>query len=824
MLAISIFSPLAVGLVLLVILMVVGASVAALIIWLIKRGKQPAAAPRVPNQPQRTCPQCGAPLAADAPEGLCPQCLLKVALDSRADAAGSTVDVPPGHLAPTTLKPEQTWGATPPDPKELGKLFPKLEILELIGRGGMGAVYKARQPALDRLVALKILPPESGRDQAFAERFVREARALAKLSHPNIVAVYDFGKAGDFFYFVMEFVDGVNLRQMEQAGKRTPAEALAMIPKICDALQFAHEEGVVHRDIKPENILVDKKGRVKIADFGLAKLLGKAPSDVTLTRSGQAMGTLNYMAPEQMEKPLTVDHRADIYSLGVVFYEMLTGELPLGRFAPPSQKAQIDVRLDEVVLKTLEKEPERRYQHVSEVRTDVEKISSTFMPHPPQAAPLPEVRPNRRMLWRRVRLLATLVVWTSLIVGAFAYLVPLIWNDWWPWEFKEYRETSLEPQSRAYTVSLRVERKVYMWGQHYDRPIFRQPWTGTALIDLPSRRAAVTLEYDSLHEHWRWDPPINGISTGGPSFDPKDRFVGLIKAAGVDTAKPGVLEEAAELVRLVRDGATGVMPGGTRAEDFPSLAGGTKIGLFTAHGSSGSGLTIGAGAIGPVDSHLVALILVLLIWTPGLVTIMRRHRRWVAAAGEPEQRYRFGAVGSRVALLCLLGAIASMLGPWVEIPSGLRYGVHFGALDNWYGTASVLTILVLGLYCFVTEFLSVGRFWQPRLMIAAGAVLLAATGVLFWELSSPATEQAGLVTSAGHSAGVYDVGRWGWGKSAVARSLEQHSGGGLWVAFVTGLALLVLGCVSILRARRRRAGATPPSSNVLMAQTQESQP
>jgi serine/threonine-protein kinase len=185
----------------------------------------------------------------------------------------------------------------------------------------------------------------------------------------------------------------VNLRQTLQAGKLEPRQALAIVPQICDALQYAHDEGVVHRDIKPENILIDKKGRVKIADFGLAKLLrpGEGPgvrgSPYTLTGSHQIMGTPHYMAPEQMERPQTVDHRADIYSLGVVFYEMLTGELPLGRFPSPSQKVQVDVRLDEVVLRSLEKEPERRYQQASEVKSDVEQISQS---PPPPASPAAE--------------------------------------------------------------------------------------------------------------------------------------------------------------------------------------------------------------------------------------------------------------------------------------------------------------------------------------------------------------------------------------------------------------------------------------------------
>src|SRR5439155_1048135 len=176
---------------------------------------------------------------------------------------------------------------------------------------------------------------------------------------------------------------GLSLRQLLQQKKIEPEQALAIVPKICEALQFAHEQGVVHRDIKPENVLLDKQGRVKIADFGIAKIVGGDGGRTNLTGEEQVIGTPHYMAPEQVEKPQTVDHRADIYSLGVVFYEMLTGELPLGRFAPPSQKVQVDVRLDEVVLHALEKEPGRRYQHASQVKTAVENIAA----HPSQAPP-----------------------------------------------------------------------------------------------------------------------------------------------------------------------------------------------------------------------------------------------------------------------------------------------------------------------------------------------------------------------------------------------------------------------------------------------------
>jgi tRNA A-37 threonylcarbamoyl transferase component Bud32 len=307
------------------------------------------------------CPKCGAPLPADAPAGLCPQCLLKQSLEPGDSRVGdSTAGYEGGFAAP--------------EPAELARHFPQLEILEFIGKGGMGAVYKARQKQLDRIVALKILPPEVGRDPAFAERFGREARALAQLNHHNIVDVYDFGAADGLFYLTMEFVDGTNLRELIRGGGLEPAQALAIVPQVCEALQFAHDEGVVHRDIKPENILINRRGQVKIADFGLAKLLGKLPEGATLTGTRQVMGTPHYMAPEQMQGSHEVDHRADIFSLGVVFYEMLTGQLPIGRFEPPSRRVQVDVRLDEVVLRTLEADPQRRYQQASEVKTDVQMI------------------------------------------------------------------------------------------------------------------------------------------------------------------------------------------------------------------------------------------------------------------------------------------------------------------------------------------------------------------------------------------------------------------------------------------------------------------
>jgi hypothetical protein len=321
------------------------------------------------------CPSCGKPLPTDLPLGLCPECLLKSGFET-GDAAEATARA----------------GFAPPRVEDLRALFPQLELLELVGRGGMGAVYKARQPALDRLVALKILPPAISGEPGFADRFSREARALARLQHPRIVTVYDFGLAGTLHFLLMEYVDGPNLREVQRSARRAPAQALRIVSEICEALQFAHDRGVVHRDIKPENVLLDREGHVKITDFGIAKMFGPNVRTAMVT-SGDVVGTPHYMAPEQIERPGDVDHRADIYSLGVVFYELLTGELPLGKFAAPSSRVQVDVRLDEVVLRTLEKEPARRYQQASHVKTQVEGIAAGSPVEPPALGP---ARPSRR--------------------------------------------------------------------------------------------------------------------------------------------------------------------------------------------------------------------------------------------------------------------------------------------------------------------------------------------------------------------------------------------------------------------------------------------
>lgn len=347
--------------------------------------------------PDHTCPQCGAPIPEGAPHGLCPRCVY-----ARALAPTVAGEAPPPAV---------------PDLAQVRAAFPHLDILGLLGVGGMGSVFKARQPQLDRTVALKILAGEAAVQPGFSERFQREAQALARLSHPHIVTVHDFGKveaplvpATDasasvapqtFYYLLMEYVDGVNLRQLLQTRRLTPKEALSIVPPVCEALQCAHDHGIVHRDIKPENLLIDKSGTVKIADFGIAKMIqnGHAAPSAEAAGKGAAatlsFGTPDYAAPEQHEAGAALDHRADIYSLGVVLYEMLTGERPKDKIEPPSKRVQVDIRIDEIVLRALERSPELRFATAAEFRTRVEAIAAdgitkrrTAPPREPEPKPI----------------------------------------------------------------------------------------------------------------------------------------------------------------------------------------------------------------------------------------------------------------------------------------------------------------------------------------------------------------------------------------------------------------------------------------------------
>jgi uncharacterized protein YndB with AHSA1/START domain/tRNA A-37 threonylcarbamoyl transferase component Bud32 len=266
-------------------------------------------------------------------------------------------------------------GFHPPSPAELSTRLPNLEVNEILGHGGMGVVYKGRQPLLERNVAIKVVRPDLLSDPESQRRFVAEARALAKLEHPYIVTVYDFGKAGDLYYLVMQYVEGASLRSRIAGKTVSQRDVLDFIPQVGEALQHAHDNGIVHRDVKPENVLVDDRNRVRLVDFGLAKLFGaRAAAD---SSDSTVAGTLGYMAPEQIAMPDKVDHRADIYSTGVVCYEMLTGQLPGGDYSPPSSRGATDPGFDPIVLKALEKDRERRYQRALDFNSAFKVLSRT---------------------------------------------------------------------------------------------------------------------------------------------------------------------------------------------------------------------------------------------------------------------------------------------------------------------------------------------------------------------------------------------------------------------------------------------------------------
>lgn len=284
----------------------------------------------------------------------------------------------------------------PPTLDEMQAMLPQYQFISLLGRGGMGAVYKAVQVSLDRPVAIKVLPGDLVMDEdvQFAERFKNEARTMARMNHPSIVNVFDFGETQTgLLYIVMEFINGTDVAQLILSqGRLTPEYALAITEHVCDALNYAHRSGIVHRDIKPANILINMEGAVKVADFGLAKANDAAVSG-GLTKTNMAMGTPDFVAPEAFIPGFALDGRADLYAIGVMLYQMLTGEVPRGMWTMPSQRIGSDPRFDAVIAKAMQTDRELRYQTASEIHQDLHSILTTPLGIPQQPARQPSAAP-----------------------------------------------------------------------------------------------------------------------------------------------------------------------------------------------------------------------------------------------------------------------------------------------------------------------------------------------------------------------------------------------------------------------------------------------
>jgi beta-lactam-binding protein with PASTA domain/tRNA A-37 threonylcarbamoyl transferase component Bud32 len=263
----------------------------------------------------------------------------------------------------------------------------RYQLVNHIARGGMAQVYLAHDLLLDRPVALKVLFPELSVDRAFVERFRREAKAAANLTHPNIVSIYDWGQGENTYFIVMEYVDGRTLSSILRESALDPVRAAAIGADVAAALDFAHRRGVIHRDVKPGNVLINNSGQVKVADFGIARAIGTSED---LTQTGSVMGTATYFSPEQAQG-YGVDPRSDVYSLGVVLYEMVAGQAPFSgdspvsiaykhvKEPPPSPRSinpAIPAAFEAIVLKCLEKQPENRYQTAEDLRADLIRFAS----------------------------------------------------------------------------------------------------------------------------------------------------------------------------------------------------------------------------------------------------------------------------------------------------------------------------------------------------------------------------------------------------------------------------------------------------------------
>ncbi|MDB6070292.1 MAG: prkC 34 [Verrucomicrobiales bacterium] len=402
------------------------------------------------------------------------------------------------------MTPDPTSPETfvPPSTDELGAMLPAYDIMHLIAAGGMGAVYAGVQRALDRPVAIKILPPGAARDGESIDRFRTEAKAMARLTHANIPAVYDFDVSAGYCYLVMEFIDGWNVHQLITQKELQPDLTYSLLSQVCDALHYAHQRGIVHGDIKPSNLLVNQEGVVKLADFGLAQLI-----DSTSASDPDAftpMGTPEYAAPELWQPGVTLDHRADLYSLGCVFYEMLTGAPPQGQFQLPSVPLKLDPRVDVVIARCMQASPNLRYQSAAEIKKAVEEIRQ---PAPraggPHRSPVRVVRPparrpgasapsGKRPAARKADGIPPLV-WILLLIAVIAGVAYII---------KTKAASSSSPANQAVSTAPGASAKISAASPPPDSPAPSTPPASDASIPNPTPPASPKTEPAAM------EPPV----------------------------------------------------------------------------------------------------------------------------------------------------------------------------------------------------------------------------------------------------------------------------------------------------------------------------
>jgi serine/threonine protein kinase len=285
-----------------------------------------------------------------------------------------------------------------PEPAALSPLFPGYEIESLIATGGMGAVYCAVQKSLDRTVALKILPVEFSQDASFCAGFEAEAKAMARLNHPNLIGVYDFGEAGGMLYIIMEYVPGKSVYDSAYGIAIDPAEVVRLVTGICNGLEHAHQHGIIHRDIKPANVLLDLSAEPKIGDFGLAR-----PVERKFEEGEGIFGTPHYTAPEVINDPHSVDYRADIFSVGVLLHELLTSKLPADDPRPASTIVHCDSRFDTIIRRATQPDPLARYLSAKDLARDLQVIGESLARKNPTtgAANIPSPHPASRARGRK---------------------------------------------------------------------------------------------------------------------------------------------------------------------------------------------------------------------------------------------------------------------------------------------------------------------------------------------------------------------------------------------------------------------------------------